>query len=103
MLTIPKILRICISSFPVFSFCSAAAENNKNEVGEQTPVEPDPITIHMAATGDIMCHLTNVKNAYSSSTKDYDFTNVLNVSFKNFVTGLFLYTLGITNSLSLEI
>ena len=26
-----------------------------------------------------MCHLTNVKNAYNSTTKDYDFTNV----FKN--------------------
>lgn len=56
-----------------------APENNENETGTQTPAEPDPITIHMAATGDIMCHLTNVKNAYSSSTKDYDFTNV----FKN--------------------
>ena len=51
----------------------------ENKVGEETPAEPDPITIHMAATGDIMCHLTNVKNAYNSSTKDYDFTNV----FKN--------------------
>ena len=54
-------------------------ENNKNEIGLQTPTEPEPITIHMAATGDIMCHLTNIKNAYSSTTKDYDFTNV----FKN--------------------
>ena len=54
-------------------------ENNENEIGIQTPTMPDPITIHMAATGDIMCHLTNVKNAYSSTTKDYDFTNV----FKN--------------------
>ena len=54
-------------------------ENNENEIETQAPVEPAPITIHMAATGDIMCHLTNVKNAYSSTTKDYDFTNV----FKN--------------------
>jgi len=54
-------------------------ENNENDIGTQIPSEPDPITIHMAATGDIMCHLTNVKNAYNSSTKDYDFTNV----FKN--------------------
>ena len=53
--------------------------NNSNEVGTQTPTEPEPITIHMSAVGDIMCHLTNVKNAYSSTTKDYDFTNV----FKN--------------------
>lgn len=54
-------------------------ENTEDEIGIQTPSEPDPITIHMVATGDIMCHLTNVKNAYNSSTKDYDFANV----FKN--------------------
>jgi len=54
-------------------------ENNENDIRSQTPSDPEPITIHMAATGDIMCHLTNVKNAYSSTTKNYDFTNV----FKN--------------------
>ena len=55
------------------------SENTQNEVEQQISKEPDPITIHMAATGDIMCHLTNVKNAYNSTTKDYDFSNV----FKN--------------------
>lgn len=36
-------------------------------------------TIHMSVIGDIMCHSTNFKNAYNSSTKDYDFSN----TFKN--------------------
>ena len=50
---------------------------NNNDAPEV--VKPDPITIHMSATGDIMCHLTNVKNAYNNTSKDYDFSNV----FKN--------------------
>ena len=52
-----------------------APENNKNNT-EETASTPDPITIHMSAVGDIMCHLTNVKNAYNSTSKDYDFSNV---------------------------
>ena len=56
-----------------------APENNENKDIVQEPIKPDPITIHMSAVGDIMCHLTNVKNAYNSTSKDYDFSNV----FKN--------------------
>ena len=56
-----------------------APENNENKNIVQEPIKPDPITIHMSAVGDIMCHLTNVKNAYNSTSKDYDFSNV----FKN--------------------
>jgi len=56
-----------------------APENNKNKDIIQEPIKPDPITVHMSAVGDIMCHLTNVKNAYNSTSKDYDFSNV----FKN--------------------
>ena len=77
------IFLLAIAIFFIFKLTTTLLEpdNNQNEIGEQTqtPVEPDPITINMVATGDIMCHLTNVKNAYSSTTKDYDFTNV----FKN--------------------
>lgn len=36
-------------------------------------------TIHMSVIGDIMSHRTNFINAYNSTTKDYDFSNV----FKN--------------------
>ena len=63
--------------FFIFKLTSTllAPENNSNTLKE-TPVTPEPITIHMSATGDIMCHLTNIKNAYNSTTKDYDFSNV---------------------------
>ena len=44
-----------------------------------TEITKEPTTIHMAVIGDIMSHSTNFKNAYSSASKDYDFSNV----FKN--------------------
>ena len=56
-----------------------APENAENKNTIQKPQNLEPITIHMSAVGDIMCHLTNVKNAYNSTSKDYDFSNV----FKN--------------------
>lgn len=75
------ILLILLIVFLIYRLPISLLSNDTDldENSSQTPTEPDPITIHMVATGDIMCHLTNVKNAYSSSTKDYDFTNV----FKN--------------------
>ena len=54
------------------------ANDTSNTIDEIVSV-PEPITIHMSATGDIMCHLTNIKNAYNSTSKNYDFSNV----FKN--------------------
>ena len=63
--------------FFIFKLTSVllAPENNHNET-EEIEKSAEPITIHMSATGDIMCHLTNIKNAYNSTSKDYDFTNV---------------------------
>lgn len=57
------------------------APDSPKEKTDTKPVSstPEPITIHMSAFGDAMCHLTNIKNAYNSSSKDYDFSNV----FKN--------------------
>ena len=52
-----------------------APEHNESNT-QETASTPEPITIHMSAVGDIMCHLTNVKNAYNSTSKDYDFSNV---------------------------
>jgi poly-gamma-glutamate synthesis protein (capsule biosynthesis protein) len=65
--------------FFIFKLTSVllAPENNGNK--EEVQTTPEPITINMVATGDIMCHLTNIKNAYNSTSKDYDFSNV----FKN--------------------
>ena len=67
--------------FFIFKLTSVllAPENNDNTEQTPTVATPEPITIHMSAVGDIMCHLTNIKNAYNSNSKDYDFSNV----FKN--------------------
>lgn len=52
-------------------------ENTSAKIEE--PIIPKDITINFVAIGDIMCHNTNFKAAYDSSTKTYDFTPV----FKN--------------------
>lgn len=68
--------------FFIFKLTSVllAPENNNEENNNPVSAEvAKPTTIHMSAIGDIMCHLTNVKNAYNSTSKDYDFSNV----FKN--------------------
>lgn len=65
--------------FKLSSVLLAPDNTNTDEISSPVSSAPEPITIHMAATGDIMCHLTNVKNAYNTSSKDYDFSNV----FKN--------------------
>ena len=54
-------------------------KNQETEDSKQASVPPKSTTIHITAIGDIMCHLTNIKNAYNSSSKNYDFSNV----FKN--------------------
>ncbi len=64
--------------FLLFYLSSIIMEPNDTYVEEKPPL-PDPITVHMSAFGDTMCHLTNIKNAYDSSSKTYDFSNV----FKN--------------------
>ena len=66
--------------FLIFRLSSIIFEpNDKLADSSSTSSVPKPITIHMAAFGDTMAHLTNIKNAYDSSKKDYDFSNV----FKN--------------------
>ena len=75
------ILLLALAIFFIFKLTTTLLTPDNNEIGNQIeePQKPDPITINMAATGDIMCHLTNIKNAYNSTSKDYDFSNV----FKN--------------------
>lgn len=74
------IFLLALFIFFIFRLTSVllAPENDTNDSVEISNT-PEPVTIHMSATGDIMCHLTNIKNAYNSTSKDYDFTNV----FKN--------------------
>ena len=38
--------------------------------------EPQSTTIHMALTGDIMCHNTIYKDAYDSESESYDFSYI---------------------------
>lgn len=40
--------------------------------------EKDPISISVTAIGDIMCHNTQYKDAFNSSTNNYDFSYVFN-------------------------
>ncbi len=72
---------LALAIFFIFELTTILLAPEDTAKEPQTPeiIEPDPITIHMSATGDIMCHLTNIKNAYNSTSKNYDFTNV----FKN--------------------
>ncbi len=65
--------------FKLSSVIFAPNDNSKEMQIAETSSKPEPITIHMSAFGDTMCHLTNIKNAYDSSSKNYDFSNV----FKN--------------------
>lgn len=71
------LLLLLIFKLPSMLFApDSSKEKTDTQLASSTP---EPITIHMSAFGDAMCHLTNIKNAYSSTSKDYDFSNV----FKN--------------------
>ena len=47
-----------------------------NEESKSQNNEPKSTTIHMALTGDIMCHNTIYKDAYNSETESYDFSYI---------------------------
>ena len=44
------------------------------EVSSKVEKVQNDITINLVAIGDVMCHNTNFKAAYNSSTKTYDFS-----------------------------
>ena len=76
------IIILAIIIFALFKLSSYIIKPHNNiSKAEQTnsQIKKDPVTIHMAVIGDVMSHATNFKNAYDSSSKDYDFSNV----FKN--------------------
>ena len=77
------IIILLIALLVLIKLPSLLGETKKDKVSKtekaSTVVTKEPTTIHMAVIGDIMSHATNFKNAYSSSSKDYDFSNV----FKN--------------------
>lgn len=53
---------------------NAINSGNTNTVVEEE--KPKDITISMSVVGDIMCHDTQYKDAYNSTTKTYDFSHV---------------------------
>lgn len=65
--------------FKLSSVLHAPEQTASNSITTDSLLQKEPITIHIAAIGDIMSHSTNFKNAYDSSTKTYDFSN----TFKN--------------------
>lgn len=50
--------------------------NEQNNKSDNKKDEPQSTTIHMALTGDIMCHNTIYKDAYNSETDNYDFSYI---------------------------
>jgi len=54
----------------------ASGSEIANIVQEPEVKIPDDITINITATGDIMCHSPNYKDAYNSNTKTYDFSHM---------------------------
>ncbi len=75
------IVLLAIIIFILFKLPSFLSESNNDFSNKETnnTVLNKSTTIHMSVIGDIMSHSTNFKNAYNSSTKDYDFSN----TFKN--------------------
>lgn len=75
---------ICTFAFTIFHFgkkllnnSSPSKENNQYTVENSSqPEQEEKKTIKITAVGDIMCHNTQFKDAYNSSTKSYDFSYV---------------------------
>lgn len=61
--------------FKLPSFLHEPKDNIPDKKESNSTLEKKNSTIHMSVIGDIMSHSTNFKNAYNSSTKDYDFSN----------------------------
>ena len=55
---------------------SHIAENSTNNINSDSEIRQEPITFSLAAIGDVMCHNTQYKDAYNSSTDSYDFSYV---------------------------
>ena len=73
------LLIIIFSLFKLSSYIFKPHNNISEAEQTSSQIKKEPVTIHMAVIGDVMSHATNFKNAYDSSSKDYDFSNV----FKN--------------------
>ena len=83
------IIVFAVILFVLFKLSSFLVEPKKDysKEAEQTNVNiaKEPTTIHMSVIGDIMSHATNFKNAYDSSSKNYDFSNVFS-NIKSYIS-----------------
>lgn len=76
------IILLALIIFVLFKLPSFLHEPELGDTQETSnPTVKEPTTIHMSVIGDVMSHSTNFKNAYNSSSKDYDFSS----TFKNIV------------------
>lgn len=79
-IAIALLIFILIIALGILGINKNVKDNISEEIAEnsQEPeVEiPNDITINLVAIGDIMCHNTNFKAAYNSSTGEYDFSPV---------------------------
>ena len=69
-------LIIYIIGVGITNFLTKKVENNDIQVSSEVSVIKEDKKLNMVAIGDIMCHNTNIKAAYNSSTKTYDFSKV---------------------------
>lgn len=69
-------LIIYIIGVGITNFLTKKVENNDIQVSSEVSVIKEDKKLNMVAIGDIMCHNTNIKAAYNSSTKNYDFSKV---------------------------
>lgn len=72
------LMMLMFSVFMVFYHLPKEAEVVSSTATQNNTVveEKKSITIHLAAIGDAMCHSQNFKDAYQTSTKNYDFSHV---------------------------
>ena len=68
---------LIIFLFNYFSDKDNITEDNSVQTSSELPVEEKKdTTIKMSVIGDIMCHNTQFKDAFNSSTNTYDFSYV---------------------------
>ncbi len=83
VLSIIVIILIILAGISIYNYQMKMGEQKEvianaieeNKIKEEIIVEPD-ITFSIAAIGDVMCHNTQYRDAYVSSTGEYDFNYV---------------------------
>ena len=89
VLVIILILATIVTTFIMINAKKSTENNSMTSKVEgdkqEEKVIPEDITFNLVAIGDIMCHSTNFKAAYNSSTNQYDFSPVF-VNVAKYIT-----------------